>query len=212
MKIVKCDCMDVFDPKYENIVKEAVEEIAAGNLIVYPTETVYGIGADIFNEVAVKNVFLAKNRPFDMALSVAVSDRRMMEKIAVIDDKTDKLIKAFLPGPLTIIIEKKEDVPNLVTSMSHKVGIRIPDHPAALEIIKRTGPIVATSANVHSHPDATDIDSAIKDLGSSVSLYIDAGPSKLKKPSTIIWIMNGEVEIVRQGAITIKEIEDVLNA
>jgi L-threonylcarbamoyladenylate synthase len=194
------------------VIKEAANEIAAGNLIVYPTETVYGIGADIFNEVAVKNVFLTKNRPFDMALSVAVSDRRMMEKIAVLDDNADKLIKAFLPGPLTMIIEKKKDVPNLVTSMSKKVGIRIPDHPAALEIIKRTGPIVATSANLHSHPDATDIDSAVKDLGSSVSMYIDSGPSRLKKPSTIIWIMNGEVEIVRQGAITIRQIEDVLNA
>jgi L-threonylcarbamoyladenylate synthase len=194
------------------VIEEAAREVAAGNLVVYPTETVYGIGADIFNEVAVKNLFIAKNRPFDMALSVAVSDRKMMESIAVLDDNADKLIKAFLPGPLTIIIEKRPSVPDLVTSMSKKVGIRIPDHPAAIELIKRTGPIVATSANLHSHPDATDIDSAVKDLGSAVSMYIDAGPSKLKRPSTIVWIMNGEVEIVRQGAITIKEIEDVLNA
>jgi len=212
LKIVKCDCANAIDQKSESVIKEAAEEIAAGNLIVYPTETVYGIGADIFNEVAVKNVFLAKNRPFDMALSVAVSDKRMMEKIAVVDDKAEKLIKAFLPGPLTIIIEKKKEVPNLVTSMSKKVGIRIPDHVGALELIKKTGPIVATSANVHSHPDATDINSAVKDLGSSISMYIDDGPSRLKKPSTIVWIMNKEVEIVRQGAITIKQIEDVLNA
>ena len=212
MKIAKCDCTDISNPKNKELIKEAAKEIASGNIIVYPTETVYGIGADIYNEVAAKNVFRAKNRPFDMALSVAVSDRRMMEKIAVLDEKADKLIKAFLPGPLTIIIEKRPEVPDLVTSMSKKVGIRMPDHPIALEIIKKTGPIVATSANLHSHPDATDIDSAVKDLGSSVSLYIDAGPSKLKRPSTIVWIMKGEVEIVRQGAITIKEIEDVLNA
>ena len=94
--------------------------------------------------------------------------------------------------------------------MSKKVGIRIPDHPVAIEIIKRTGPIVATSANLHSHPDATDIDSAVKDLGDSVNLYVDSGPSRLKKPSTIVWIMNGQVEIVRQGAITIRDIEEVL--
>jgi len=212
LKIAKCDCTDISNPKNKELIKEAAKEIASGNIIVYPTETVYGIGADIYNEVAAKNVFRAKNRPFDMALSVAVSDRRMMEKIAVLDEKADKLIKAFLPGPLTIIIEKRPEVPDLVTSMSKKVGIRMPDHPIALEIIKKTGPIVATSANLHSHPDATDIDSAVKDLGSSVSLYIDAGPSKLKRPSTIVWIMKGEVEIVRQGAITIKEIEDVLNA
>lgn len=210
MKIAKCECMDVFDKKYESVIQEAAAEIAAGNLIVYPTETVYGIGADIFNEVAVKNLYLAKRRPFDMALSVAVSDRKMMESIAVLDDNADKLIKAFLPGPLTIIIEKKPDVPDLVTASSKKVGIRIPDHPVAMEIVKKTGPIVATSANLHSHPDATDISSAVKDLGSAVSMYIDSGVSKLKRPSTIVWIMNGEVEILRQGAITIKQIEDVL--
>lgn len=212
MKIVKCDCTNGYDKSCDDIVLEVAEEVAAGNLIVYPTETVYGIGADIFNEVAVKNLFLAKNRPFDMALSVAVSDKNMMESIAVLDENADKLIDAFLPGPLTIIIEKKPEVPDLVTSLSKKVGIRMPDHPVAMEIIKRTGPLVATSANLHSNPDATDIDSAVKDLGSNVSIYVDSGPSKLKKPSTIVWIMNGEVEIVRQGAITIKEIEDVLDA
>jgi len=210
MKIAKCECTNVFDKKYESVIQEAAAEIAAGNLIVYPTETVYGIGADIFNEVAVKNLYLAKHRPFDMALSVAVSDRKMMESIAVMDENADKLVKAFLPGPLTIIIEKKPDVPDLVTASSKKVGIRIPDHPVAIEIAKKTGPIVATSANLHSHPDATDINSAVKDLGSSVSMYIDSGDSKLRRPSTIVWIMNGEVEILRQGAITIKQIEDVL--
>jgi len=210
MKIAKCECTDAFDKKYESVIQEAAAEIAAGNLIVYPTETVYGIGADIFNEVAVKNLFLAKRRPFDMALSVAVSDKKMMESIAVMDDNADKLVKAFLPGPLTLIIEKRPDVPDLVTASSKKVGIRIPDHPVAIEIVKKTGPIVATSANLHSHPDATDISSAVKDLGPSVSMYIDSGISKLKRPSTIVWIMNGEVEILRQGAITIKQIEDVL--
>jgi L-threonylcarbamoyladenylate synthase len=209
---VKCDYANGFDRICEEAVAEAAEEIAAGNLIVYPTETVYGIGADIFNEVAVKNLYLAKKRPFDMALSVAVSDRNMMESIAILDENADKLVRAFLPGPLTMVIEKKPDIPDMVTAMSKKVGIRMPDHPVATKIVKKTGPIVATSANLHSHPDATDTNSAVRDLGQSVSLYIDSGPSKLKKPSTIVWIANGEVEIARQGAITVKDIEEVINA
>jgi L-threonylcarbamoyladenylate synthase len=212
MRIMKCDCADASGPDLESAIGEAAKEVAAGNLIVYPTETVYGIGADIFNEVAVKNLFLAKRRPFDMALSVAVSDKSMMEKIAVLDETAEKLVDAFLPGPLTIIIEKRQEVPDLVTSTSKKVGIRMPDHPVAQGIVKRTGPLVATSANLHSHPDAVDIGTAVKDLGSSVNLYVDSGPSRLKKPSTIVWIMNGEVEIIRQGAITIKNIEGVLDA
>ena len=210
MNIVNCKRFDGTKEKCTQRIDGIAEDIASGNLIVYPTETVYGIGADIFNPVAVKNVYLAKNRPFDMALSVAVSDKKMMEEIAVLDDNADKLLKAFLPGPLTIIIEKKPGVSDIITAMSKKVGIRIPDHPVALEIIKRTGPIVATSANLHSNPDATTIDEAVKDLGSNVSTYVDSGPSELKKPSTIVWIMDGQVEIVRQGAISIKQIEEVL--
>ncbi|MCK9323119.1 MAG: L-threonylcarbamoyladenylate synthase [Candidatus Methanomethylophilaceae archaeon] len=210
MKIMKCDCSNGLDAHCEDAILSAAEEIAAGNLIVYPTETVYGIGADIFNQVAVKNLFLAKKRPFDMALSVAVSDKKMMESVAVLNENADKLIKAFLPGPLTIIIEKQPDVPDLVTSSSQKVGVRIPDHPIAQGIIKRAGPIVATSANLHSHPDATEINAAIDDLGSVVNTYVDAGKSPLGTPSTIVWLMKGQVEIVRQGAITIQQIEEVL--
>jgi len=190
-------------------VAEAVEN---GDLIVYPTETVYGIGADIFNEAAIKKLFVAKNRPFDMPLSVAVSSKEMMGTIAVLDERAEKLIDAFLPGPLTIIIKKKPIVPDIVTSMSEKVGIRMPDHPVALKIIERVGPIVATSANSHSHPDAVKCEEAEKDLGDHVNVYVDSGPCSLGKPSTIVWLMGDNMEIVRQGAITKKQIEDVLNA
>lgn len=210
MKILKCDYSRDFNMACEDAVATAAEDIAAGKLIVYPTETVYGIGADIYNEAAVKNLYLAKNRPFDMPLSVAVSDKAMLERVAVLNENADKLIKSFLPGPLTIIIKKQPDVPDIVTSSSQKVGIRIPDNRFALELVRRTGPIVATSANLHSHPDAVDVDAAIADFGDSVDTYIDAGPCSLGKPSTIVWLMDKEVEIVRQGAIPIEKIQEVL--
>ena len=193
-------------------VDKAVEDLVNGELVVYPTETVYGIGANIFDEAAVKKLFMVKKRPFDMPLSVAVADREMAEKIAFIDEKAGKLIDAFLPGPLTIIIRKNPEVPDIVTAMSEKVGIRIPDHPVALELIKKVGPIVATSANLHSHPDAVNVQEAIDDFGDGVSTYIDCGPCTLGKPSTIVWLMDGKMEIVRQGAISKKQIEDALNA
>ena len=210
MKKIKCTNSkeSITDDELENIA-EAVEN---GELIVYPTETVYGIGADIFNESAIKKLFVAKNRPFDMPLSVAVSSKEMMATIAVMDERAEKLVDAFLPGPLTIIIKKKPIVPDIVTSMSEKVGIRIPDHEIALKIIDRVGPIVATSANLHSHPDAVKSKEAENDLGDSVNTYIDSGPCSLGKPSTIVWLMGDKMEIVRQGAITKKQIEDVLNA
>lgn len=210
MRIIKCDYSRGFDAQCDDAVASAAEDIADGKLIVYPTETVYGIGADIYNESAVKNLYVVKNRPFDMPLSVAVSDKAMLERVAVLNENADKLIKAFLPGPLTIIIKKQPGVPDIVTSSSQKVGIRIPDNRFALELVRRTGPIVATSANLHSHPDAVSIDSAISDLGNAVDTYIDAGACTIGQPSTIVWLMDKQIEIVRQGAIPAEDIREVL--
>ncbi len=210
MKIIKCDYSRGFDAHCEEAVSAAAEDISEGKLIVYPTDTVYGIGADIYNESAVKSLYVAKNRPFDMPLSVAVSDKAMLEKVAVLNENADKLIKAFLPGPLTIIIKKQSNVPDIVTSSSQKVGVRIPDNRFAMELIRRTGPIVATSANLHSHPDAVCVDAAINDFGDAVDTYVDAGPCDIGFPSTIVWLMDKEVEIVRQGAIPAEKIKEVL--
>ena len=210
MRIIKCDYSHGFDAQCDDAVAMAAEDVAAGKLIVYPTETVYGIGADIYNESAVKSLYVVKNRPFDMPLSVAVSDKAMLERVAVLNENADKLIKAFLPGPLTIIIKKQPDVPDIGTSSSQKVGIRIPDNRFALELVRRTGPIVATSANLHSHPDAVCVDTAINDFGDSVDTYVDAGACTLGQPSTIVWLMDKEVEIVRQGAIPADKIKEVL--
>ena len=211
MRILRCN-NDIDATTKENIIL-AAEDLMDGELVVYPTETVYGIAADIFNQKAVKNLYLKKNRPFDMPLSVAVADKDMVETIAVMTRPVEKLIDAFLPGPLTIITRKDPSVPDIVTSMSQKVGIRIPDNKVALELIKEFGgPIIATSANLHSHPDSVGIDTAIDDFGDSVKTYLDNGPCTLGKPSTIVWIMDDKVEVIRQGEITQKQIEDVLNA
>ena len=154
MRVLKCN--PGLDAATMEAIEAAAEDIRAGELVVYPTETVYGIGADIYNQKAIKNLFVAKNRPFDMPLSVAVADKDMVEQIAVMTRPVEKLIDAFLPGPLTIITKKNPNVPDIVTSTSFKVGIRIPDDPVALELVKRTGPIVATSANLHSPPRCGD--------------------------------------------------------
>lgn len=211
IRVFKCN--DKMDDSTKDGILHAVEDLMNGELIVYPTETVYGVGADIFNQKAVKELYIAKKRPFDMPLSVAVSDIEMVERVAIMTRPVEKLIEAFLPGPLTIITKKNPDVPNIVTSMSQKVGFRIPDHPVALELIKRFGgPIITTSANLHSHPDAINIDMAIEDFSTAVSTYLDSGSCTMGKPSTIVWLMNDKVEVIRQGVITKKEIEDVLNA
>lgn len=184
--------------------------IKSGGLAVYPTDTLYGLAADPFNDSAVKKVFLSKNRPFDMPLSIAVSDVRMLESVAVVNDSARKLISRFLPGPLTILLTKKPSISDLMTSGDSQIGIRIPDHPFALRLIRKVGPITATSANIHSKPDPTSIEMAKKGLGSKVDIYIDCGKTRLSAPSTIVDVSEGDVEVVRAGVITMEEIANAL--
>jgi L-threonylcarbamoyladenylate synthase len=213
MKTVSCpkkgkDCKDcaLNGVDIENVVKI----IKSGGLAVYPTDTLYGLAADPFNDSAVKKVFISKNRPFDMPLSIAVSDVRMIESVAVLNDAARKLISRFLPGPLTILLTKKPSVSDLLTSGDSQLGIRIPDHPFALKMIKKVGPVTSTSANLHSKPDPTSIEMAKKDLGNAVDIYIDCGRTKLSAPSTIVDVSEGDVEIVRAGVITKEEIANAL--
>jgi len=192
-------------------IENLVKILKAGGLVVYPTDTLYGLGADPFNDSAVKKVFISKNRPFDMPLSVAVSDVRMLESIAVLSDQAKKLISRFLPGPLTILLTKKPSISDLLSSGDNQIGIRIPDHPLALRLIKKVGPITTTSANLHSHPEPVTVEMAKKDLGGAVDMYVDCGETKHKLGSTIVDVSEGEVEIVRAGVISKEEILNALS-
>lgn len=192
-----------------DIIKEAVSALKNGELIVYPTDTLYGIGADIFNEDAVKKVFEIKKRPFSEPLSVAVSSHRDIEKIAYVDDRIMKIAKEFLPGPLTLVLKKKETVPDVVTSGKDSVAIRIPDNEIALKIISRFGFITATSANIHSKPVPSTIDEIKKMFGDKIKLYIDYG-KLCNRPSTIIELRDKKIKILREGSISLQKIKKVL--
>ncbi|UCE91408.1 MAG: threonylcarbamoyl-AMP synthase [Methanobacteriota archaeon] len=213
MKVIKCaNSKDVCKDcrLSEADLDDVVSVLKAGELVVYPTDTLYGIGADPFNEGSVKKVFLAKDRPFDMPLSIAVSNEKMMESVTVLNDNARKLIRSFLPGALTIMLTRKPTIPDILTSGQNQVGIRIPDHPLAMRIIDRFGPVTCTSANLHSHKDPIDSKIPIKDLKDRVSICIDCGKTPKAEPSTIVDVSDGTVEIIRKGAISQEEIEDVL--
>ncbi len=202
-----CKECDLSDQDLETV----VGELRKGHLVVYPTETLYGLGANALSETAVKRVFIAKNRPFDMPISIAVSDLQMLENVAVLDQVSRKLAQRFMPGPITLVLKKKPKVPDLVTAATDEVGIRMPDHPLALKVIRKFGPITSTSANLHSHPDPINIKSTVKEMKDSVSVYLDCGSTKLGSHSTIVAVHDEEIEIVRQGVISVKEIEAVLH-
>lgn len=176
-----------------NDVAYAAQTIRQGGVIAYPTETVYGIGALAGDVKALRRVFRIKRRPESQPLSIAVSDMEMLWDVAYAEH--EEFIRRFLPGPVTVILRKKDVLPDVLTAGSAYVGIRYPDHPVALDLIRRTGPIVSTSANLHGRPDPVTAGQVDVD----VDYVLDGGRSRYAGPSTIVDLH--EYRIVRKGAM-----------
>jgi len=196
----------------EKALKEAAAMIKAGGLVVYPTETVYGLGASAFSRIAVLKVFAAKKRPLGNPLSVAVHDIMQADEIAYVNAAARKLAAKFLPGPLTMVLRKKARLPAELTAGSDKVGIRIPRNDIALKLIELAGPITATSANVSGQPSITTADEARRQLEGRVDFVLDGGPSTLGVESTVVDVSeDGRFEILRDGAVARQSIKDALS-
>jgi len=188
---------------FMDVIEKAVEILKKNELIVYPTDTLYGIGGNPFNEDVVKKIFEVKKRA-NVPISVAVSNMDMIKKIAFMNPAALKFCEEFLPGPVTVVLFKKKNIPEILTGGSEKIGVRIPDNKIALEIINRFGPITSTSANIHKGKNPADIETAKTQLGERVQLYIDDGKCKYSKPSTVVDVSDGKIKILREGAGVIK--------
>lgn len=215
----KIDCRgfcksDVSDASGCDIPQAALAEIVGalkhGDVIVYPSDTIYCLGADIYDEQAIKKVFMIKKRPFDMPISVCVQNAKAASAVGFINKTARKLLDAFTPGPLIVLVDKREDVPDLLTAGSTTVGIRIPDFPLALKILEEFGPITSASANIHSRKNAVTVNTCIKDFGDRVSLYLDSGKTRYGMQSTIVDATDDDIRVVREGPIENRRIEDFL--
>jgi len=177
-----------------------------GDIVVYPTDTLYALGADALNEDVVKKVFILKKRPFVNPISVAVSSYDGLRKIAFADQRVRRLFDHFLPGPLTLVLKKKRLVPDVVTAGSHKVAVRVPNNNIALDLLNHFGPLTATSANLHGMLVPYTINNICKQFSTgAVSVYLDDGRLD-KKPSTIVDLTTKEPVILREGIISKDEI------
>lgn len=199
----------------EEEIKEAAEEIKKGNLVLFPTETVYGIGANALDAEAVKKIFIAKNRAQDNPLIVHVSSIEMVEKIVKeITPLEKKLMERFWPGPLTIIFKRKSEkiIPNVVTANLDTVGIRMPSNEIAKKLIQKAGvPIAAPSANISGKPSGTKVEDIIEELDGKVQYILDGGVTDIGLESTVIKIDNGVIDILRPGKVTKEELQEVAN-
>ena len=194
----------------DNILKELGEELKNGKLIVFPTETVYGIGANSLNTEAVSKIFKAKGRASDNPLIVHISSLDMLNDIVYeTGDIENKLIEAFWPGPLTIIMKKKEIIPENVSGGLNTIGIRMPDNKIARKLIEYANvPIAAPSANKSGKPSGTLIEDIIGELNGKVDYIIDAGNTDIGLESTVVQVIDKKVRILRPGKITIEQIKE----
>jgi L-threonylcarbamoyladenylate synthase len=179
-------------------IAEAAKALVRGGTAVYPTETVYGIGASIYLPEAVERVFEIKGRARGMPLSVAVASFEMARQVARIDEVDLALLRKVLPGPVTVLVEKSPDLPDLVTAGSPLVGIRFPDHPMALELIGKAGPITSTSANLSGQKPPASLEELDPRIAEKVDVVLDGGRSRFAMPSTLVDLATRRV--MREGA------------
>ncbi len=191
----------------EDQIRTAIAIIKHGGMVVYPTETVYGLGADAFSEAAVRNVYKIKRRDLSRPISIAVSSFEMLHEVADIASECFEIIPELLPGPVTVLLRKKDIVPAILTAASEVVGVRFPDNEIATRIIKETGPITATSANVSGRNPPTCIEEVeLKLKVDLLGIIINGGKCKYSMPSTVVDMSRatanekGEIEIKRKGA------------
>ncbi len=184
-------------------IKRAAELLKAGGLVAFPTETVYGLGAVATDENAAKNIYAAKGRPSDNPLIIHIASPEDAEKYAYTSEVYYKLAKAFMPGPLTVILPKKETVPYSVTGGLDTVAIRCPSHPVANAIIKECGvAIAAPSANISGSPSPTYAEHVISDMRGRIDAIVDGGACEIGLESTIISLNGNCATLLRPGAVT----------
>lgn len=185
-----------------------------GRLVAFPTETVYGLGANALNAAAVNRIFLAKGRPADNPLIVHIADYATLpEVVGHVPEPAERLMQAFWPGPLSIVLPKHEQIPAVVTAGLDTVAVRWPNHPVAEALIRLSGlPLAAPSANRSGRPSPTLAEHVSRDLGDKVDLVIDAGLAAIGLESTVIDLSGAEPVLLRPGAVTVEDLESVLGA
>lgn len=190
----------------------AANIIRQGGIVAFPTETVYGLGANALNPKAVLKIFKAKNRPQDNPLIVHIADRKEIYRLAEsVSKKVEKLINKFWPGPLTLLLKKSKIVPYAVTGGLDTVAIRMPAHSIALALIKAAEtPVAAPSANLAGRPSPTAAEHVLEDLSGRIDAVIDGGKTRVGVESTILDLTSKQPMMLRPGGVTKEELEEVL--
>jgi len=197
-------------------IKQAAQILRGGGLIAFPTDTVYGLGADALNPRAVKKIFKIKKRPFTNPLPILIAEKKDLTKfvskfVSRPSQKIKQLINKFWPGPLTLVLPKKKIIPNIVTAGLPRVGVRVPANAVALALIRILGrPLAATSANLHGKKSPTTALAVKKNLNNKIDLILDGGKTKLGRESAVLDCTTSPPTLLRSGAIKAKTLEKLI--
>ncbi len=201
---------EIFEKTDEFVLKKAANAIKSGGLVAFPTETVYGLGANALMEDAAKKVYAAKGRPSDNPLIIHLAKASDAEKYCFTSDVFYRLASAFMPGPLTVIMPKKDTIPYGVTGGLDTVAVRVPSHPIAHHLIELSGcPIAAPSANISGRPSCTSFEHVVEDMDGRIDMIIGGGESEIGLESTIVSIVDADhLKLLRPGKITLEMLEN----
>ena len=201
---------EIISGSSKDAIPYAIEILKAGSLVAFPTDTVYGVGTLAFNGKAVESIYAAKDRPIEKAIPVLIGDSEDLEKVCInISDSARRLAARFWPGPLTILVPKRADLPESVSSTS-TVGVRVPDHDVARALLRATGPMAVTSANISGRQSPVTAKEVYEQLGGRVDLIIDAGKTPGGVPSTLVDCTASELTVLREGPISLEELLSAL--
>ena len=191
-----------------NELDKAFAALDNGGVVVFPTDTLYGLGADVFSLPALQRIFAIKGRPAELALPVLVAGLDHVESVALpMSNQAQELAERFWPGPLTLVMRRSPELPDLVTGGADTVAVRMPAHRIPLALARRLGrPITGTSANLRGQPDLLDLDSIENQLGNLVDYITRSGPPPEGTGSTVVDITRDEPRLLREGAISLEEI------
>ncbi|MHA1303430.1 MAG: L-threonylcarbamoyladenylate synthase [Candidatus Heimdallarchaeaceae archaeon] len=208
-KILKIDSREIED----RLIEQAVLYLKSGDVIAFPTDTVYGVGANVFDEQAVNKIFEIKQRPRDKPINVLISSMDQLEQlIEGINPLAERLFRLFWPGALTLILLKKDSVPEVVTAGKYTIGVRMPKNPVALKIIEELGsPLAATSANISGKKSPLNAKEVFEQLGGRIPLILDGGETQERVESTILDLSSKKPKILREGGIPSEKLKRVIS-
>jgi len=200
----------VIPVEHPEAITRALEILRGGGLVVFPTDTVYGVGALAFDGAAVESIYIAKGRPAEKAIPILLGDPDDLAKVTLdVPEIAAKLAARFWPGPLTLVVPKHPSLPEAVTA-APTVGVRVPDHPVARALLRAAGPMAVTSANLSGQASPSTAEEVLAQLGGRIALILDGGKTPGGVPSTVVNCLGAEPQILREGPIMLEQINSAL--